>query len=52
MNASNALRHGLDWDRATQALATACQPFIGRNPRSAALARQAQQPLMLGVPLP
>jgi len=51
MNASNAIRHGLDWDRATQALATECQTFIGRNPRSAALARQAQEHLMFGVPL-
>ena len=46
-----ASRHGLDWTRALAFLARERQSFAERNPASAALAAQASEHLLFGVPL-
>ena len=48
---SRASRHGLDWQRALAFLARERRSFIERNPASAALAAQASEHLLFGVPL-
>lgn len=44
-------RNGLDWTRAQAFLQTEREAFARRHPRSAALAAQASQHLLFGVPL-
>ena len=46
-----ASRNGLDWTRALAFLARERQSFAERNPASAALAAQASEHLLFGVPL-
>ncbi|MBU4520093.1 MAG: aminotransferase class III-fold pyridoxal phosphate-dependent enzyme, partial [Gammaproteobacteria bacterium] len=46
-----ASRNGLDWTRALTFLARERQSFAERNPASAALAAQASEHLLFGVPL-
>lgn len=46
-----ASRNGLDWTRALAFLARERQSFAERNPTSAALAAQASEHLLFGVPL-
>lgn len=48
---AGAARAGLDWARAQAFLERERQAYIGRNPRSAQLAAEADRHLLFGVPL-
>ena len=51
MNASNTLRHGINWDKAQALFQQERAAFAAARPKSQALSQRAAQHLMFGVPL-